>query len=137
MSSWKPECIGGVSQLQTSTLQPTEPNKGGPPSTSPTTQWEAWVQANYGSDTPAPVVAQDRGEEATDGDSTTELSGQPLMEAATDDPFSWSGGAFDGETYYDSDSAWWDQGGMSAAESNLHISVSTAAAFVCFLLLAI
>ena len=141
MSSFKPECIGGVSQLETSsrTPQPTFANKGGPPSLSPTTKWQSWVQANYGSDTSAPVTTQEHiGDEAVkshqttvDGDESSWVgftdTPQPSNEPVTD-PFSWvSGGTFDGDTYTsytDSDSPWWSQAQTTSDASNVSCQIT-------------
>jgi hypothetical protein len=135
MSSFKPECIGGVSQLESVriTPQPTFPNKGGPPTISPTTKWDAWVQANHAGDTPAPSPSDIAGLGVNStGNVTEEWSGfkatpQPSKKPVTD-PFSWvSGGAFDGETY-SSDSPWWNQ---ASASDTTSIRGTTLLFFVC------
>jgi hypothetical protein len=140
MSSFKPECIGGVSQLESSSLtpQPTLANKGGPPTISPTTKWQSWVQANYGSDTKEAATAQEHNGDETEASQTTngnDESGwvgfadtsQPTNKPVTD-PFSWaSGGTFDGDTYTsytDSDSPWWSQGQATSDASALSCQIT-------------
>jgi hypothetical protein len=105
MTSWKPECIGGTSLLESGHFSDTD----GLPSISPTTKWQGWIKSKYGSDTSAP---------ASNNAANTEWSGfgdapQPSTKPVTD-PFSWiSGGTFDGEAYTDTDSTWWNQGRTS------------------------
>lgn len=138
MSTWRPECVGAESILETGsrlTPQPTFPDKGGPPTSSPSTQWDAWVKANYAEDTPSPAGAPGV------GDSTSEVteSGwygfketpQPSKEPVSEeDPFSWNGGTFNGESftsYTDSDSPWWSQAAATSGATVLttYISLTT------------
>jgi hypothetical protein len=130
MSSWKPECIGGASQLESGpriTPQPTFANKGGPPSISPTTKWQGWVQSNYAGDTPAPAATELDGNatEAASNNTAESLGLQETSQPSKEpvDPFSWSGGTFDGETYsaYDSDSPWWSQGASASSAFQANI----------------
>jgi hypothetical protein len=130
MSSWKPECIGGASQLESGpriTPQPTFANKGGPPSISPTTKWQGWVQSNYAADTPAPAATELDGNatEAASNNTAESLGLQETSQPSKEpvDPFSWSGGTFDGETYsaYDSDSPWWSQGASASSAFQANI----------------
>lgn len=144
MSSFKPECIGGVSQLESSSLtpQPILANKGGPPTVSPTTKWQSWVQANYGSDThQEAATAQEHNGNEIEASIDKDESGlegfadtpQPSNEPLTD-PFSWaSGGTFDGDTYTsytDSDSPWWSQGQATSDASVVSCQIAMSVVLV-------
>eukprot|EP00804_Cyclotella_cryptica_P009726 CCRYP_011242-RA/>CCRYP_011242-RA protein AED:0.04 eAED:0.04 QI:3166/1/1/1/0.87/0.66/9/3311/169 len=132
MSSWKPECIGGVSMMESApevTPRPSPANKGGPPSFSPTTKWDAWVGSKYAnSDSSASL--NETTTVAAAGSNSTEAEGDLMNGTVTAeptqspmaDPFSWvSSGTFNGEGYssssMNSDSPWWDDRGSSGART--------------------
>ena len=143
MSSWRPECVGAESVLETGprlTPQPTFPDKGGPPTLSPSTQWDAWVKANYAEDTPSPAGAPEVGdsmsEVAESGWYGFEDTSQPSKEPVSEeDPFSWSGGTFNGESFTSytdtgTGSPWWSQAAAASGASVLSTCLSLTCAVV-------
>ncbi|KAL7521229.1 hypothetical protein ACHAWX_006146 [Stephanocyclus meneghinianus] len=142
MSSWKPECIGGVSVMESApevTPPPSPANKGGPPSFSPTTKWDAWVSSKYAeSDASVSLnettAGDDAGKNATDvyeNVTNTTATAEPTQSPMAD-PFSWV--SSNGEDYLSSnmnnDSPWWNQGRSSgASKMSPCIIIAFAASF--------